>query len=178
MCLSVNEQVSCLLLFLSPCADLNALGVLESYDSEKSSEKGADPARRDFLPFLTLLGLNFWFWEAWKIAHLVFSQLQSWWPIQKLHHTYGSPFPLLHRPASIVQIFRIQALVFILNTTFGIPVFPSLPYLALHLALLSNTVTCDFPEWVILFSNSLPRPKMTPLQLRHSSHPVGLFKVC
>lgn len=30
MCLSVNEQVSYVHLFLSPCADLNALGALES----------------------------------------------------------------------------------------------------------------------------------------------------
>lgn len=51
----MNEQVSCVLLFLSPCAGLNALGVLESYDSERTSEKGAGLARRrEFLLSLTL----------------------------------------------------------------------------------------------------------------------------
>lgn len=128
----------------------------------------------------------FWLYSAWISGSERREKLLIWFSV---HCRTGGPsrnstiptallYPLLHRPASIVQIFCIQALVFILNTTFGIPIFPSLPYLALHLALLSNTVTCDFPEWVILFSNSLPRPKMTPLQLRHSSHPVGLFKVC
>ena len=44
----MNERVSSVLLFLSPCADLNALDVLESYDREDIKKELAQQEGENF----------------------------------------------------------------------------------------------------------------------------------
>lgn len=168
----MNKQVSC----VSPCADLNALGALESYYSGRTSDKWAGPARgREFFLSLTL-SLD------WISGFDRNERLLVW---SSVHHTAGSPTrnsmvihnspsPLPFRPVSTYLICCIHTIVFIFATKFGTLILPDLPWVALHLALSSNRASWHFPFWVVLFPTPLPRVKLRLSQLMHSICPLGL----
>lgn len=153
MCLSVNEQVSCVHLFLSPCAELNALGALESYYSGRASEKGAGPAQsRAFLLCLIPLGLCFWIWQEWEVALLVFSPSHGWGSSQKSISIHGSPSPPpLPGQSALIWPFLFTPLTAQSLLPDLVPPFPlTCPaWLYTLFSLLSEGTNGCFPTWLM-----------------------------
>lgn len=124
MCLSVNEQVSCAHLFWSPCADLNALGALESYYSGRTWEK-RELAQKESenVSFLWLFTrTEFLVLQKWWVACLFFILPYSGWPHWKLcGHPHSPSLPPMPGQAALIWSSVFKPLPSSLLLNLGLP---------------------------------------------------------